>query len=131
MVSNSLSDDIYRVFETSSKFDLITMIDGDDKRNKGRGSLTSNYSQHSSFETDEEAPEYLELVNISSSSAPPADTATNESATSVAMLQRCEQIKVSLHTIDIHNHVYQILYTVLPCTVQLYYVHASAIIITA
>ena len=98
MVSNSLGDDIYRVFETSSKFDLITMIDGDDKRNKGRGSLTSNYSQRSSFETDEEAPEYLELVNISSSSTPPANTATNESATtSVAMQQRCEQIKVSLH----------------------------------
>ena len=116
-VSKSLSDDIYRIFETSSKFDLITMIDGGDKRNKGRGSLTSTCSKHSSFETNEEVPEYLELINISSSS-PPADTATIKSATNVAMLQRCEQIKVSLH--------YRSTIMFIKAS---YYVHASIIII--
>ena len=116
-VSKSLSDDIYRIFETSSKFDLITMIDGGDKRNKGRGSLTSTCSKRSSFETNEEVPEYLELINISSSS-PPADTATIKSATNVAMLQRCEQIKVSLH--------YRSTIMFIKAS---YYVHASIIII--
>jgi serine/threonine protein kinase len=104
-VSKLLNDDVYRIFETSSKLDLIMMVDGSDKRSRGRGSLTSNCSKHSSFEdVEEEAPEYLQLINIAS---PPAATATN-SATNVATLQRCEQIKVSLHYCS-HNVMFKLL----------------------
>ena len=72
-VSKLLNDDIYRIFEKSSKLDLITMVDsGGDKKDAKGSPIKSTSSTHSSFE--EGAPEYLELINIS----------------------RCEQIKVSL-----------------------------------
>ena len=100
-VSNWLNDDIYRVFEKSSKLDLIAMVDGGDKKNAANGSTKSRSSStHSSFETMEETPEYLELINVSP--APVTAAAAASTTTNAAMLQRCEQIKVSL----ILPHVY-------------------------
>ena len=93
-VSKWLNDDIYRVFEKSSKLDLITIVEGGNKRNVKKGSLKSTSSSaHSSFEMEEEAPEYLELINIA---PPPVTAAAASTAANAAMLQRCEQIKVSL-----------------------------------
>ena len=99
-VSKLLNDDIYRVFEKSSKLDLITMVDsGGDKKDAKGSPIKSTSSTRSSFEVEEGAPEYLKLINIS---PPPTATgiatATATSATTNAapMLQRCEQIKVSL-----------------------------------
>ena len=98
-VSQLLKHDIYRVFEKSSKLDLITMVDSGDKMNAARGPLksSSTSSTRSSFEAEEEAPEYLELINIT---PPPHDVhaaaATANDSTNAVMPQRCEQIKVSI-----------------------------------
>ena len=99
-VSKLLNDDIYRVFEKSSKLDLITMVDSGGNKKDTKGSpIKSTSSTRSSFEVEEGAPEYLELINIS---PPPTATgiataaATSATTNAAAMLQRCEQIKVSL-----------------------------------
>ena len=99
--SELISDDIYRVFEHSSKLDLITMVSGD--KNTIPRPTISRSTTCSSSETEERPdPDYLELINIPPLPNNTASATATAAVPSTTTLQRCEQIKVSTSLISAH-----------------------------